>query len=190
LQSIAQLILKSLKKNDRDEMRGSRDKRKEFSYSNYSLISQYCSNVSSPLSLPPSQLAAACAIPVKYERLPLAFGRVVYLAEAILQPPGITVNLTAIEKLTTCTAEVSKEYRAWFTEVALREVIIAHELYHIFAQQPSGKCVEAQAHEFAQALTGLPFDPQVYEEILRQTIQWTTNNITLELMEDRVTRQH
>ena len=188
--SIAQLILKNLKKNDRDERQESGDKRKQSTVPNPSVMLQYFTSSHSLLSLLPSQIAAACAIPVKYERLPLAFGRVVYLAEAILQPPGITVNLTAIEKLTTCTVEVPDEYRAWFTEAALREVIIAHELYHILAQQPSGKCVEAQAHEYAQALTGLPFDPQVYEEILRQTIQWTTNNITLELMEDRVTRQH
>ena len=168
MQSIAQLILKNLKRNDRDEKIGSRDKRKEFFDSNYSFISQYCSNFSSPLSLSPSQLAVACAIPVNYERLPLAFGRVVYLAEACLQPPGITVNLAAIEKITACAAEIPDEYRVWFTEAALSEIIIAHELYHILAQQPSSRVAEIHAHDFAQVLTGVPFAPDVYEEILRQ----------------------
>lgn len=143
-----------------------------------------------PRLLLPSQIAAACAIPIKYERLPLAFGRVIYLAEAFLQPPGITVNLTAIEKLTACATKVPEKYRAWFTEVALKEIIIAHELYHILAQQPSGKLVETKAHNFAQAVTGLPFAPQVFEEILRQIDEWTTNLTTWELMEDKATRQH
>jgi hypothetical protein len=159
LLSIAQLILKNLKKNDRAEEQGSRDKRKEVAC---------LPSSSSPLSQSPSQLAAACAIPVKYERLPLAFGRVVYLAEAFLQPPGITVNLTAIEKIITCATEIPDEYRGWFTAAALSEIIIAHELYHILAQQPSNRVTEIHAHDFAQALTGLPFTPKVYEEILRQ----------------------
>ena len=167
MQSIAQLILKNLKRNDRAEGEGSRDK----GVSNPSVIPHDYTNLpyaSSPLSLSPSQLAAACAIPVNYERLPLTFGRVVYLAEAFLQPPGITVNLTAIEKITTCAAEIPDEYRVWFTETALSEIIIAHELYHILAQQPSSQLAEIHAHDFAQALTGLPFAPKVYEEILRQ----------------------
>ncbi len=144
----------------------------------------------SPRHLLPSQIAAACAIPIKYERLPLAFGRVIYLAEAFLQPPGITINLTAIEKLTACATKAPDKYRDWFTEFSLKEIIIAHELYHILAQQPSGKIVEAQAHNFAQALTGLPFAPQVFEEILRQIDEWTTNLTTWELMEDKATPQH
>ena len=168
--SIAQLILKNLKKNDRDD-----ERRKAAASSRHQL---------------PSQIAAACEIPIKYERLSLAFGRVVYLAEAFLQPPGITVNLTAVEKLLTYAGQAPDEYRVWFTETALLEVIIAHELYHILAQRPSSRLVEAQAHDFAQALTGLSFAPLVYEEILRQTTEWTTNNTTWELTEDRVTQLH
>ena len=171
MQSIAQLILKNLKRNDRAEGGGSRYKGKQSTVSNLSIILQDYTNLSyasSPLSLSPSQLAAACAIPVNYERLPLTFGRAVYLAEAFLQPPGITVNLTAIEKITACATEIPDEYRVWFTETALSEIIIAHELYHILAQQPSSRLAEIHAHDFAQALTGLPFAPKVYEEILRQ----------------------
>ena len=123
-------------------------------------------------------LAEACGIPIKYETLPLAFGRVSYLAEASLQPPSITVNTTAIAKLTEAAWQAPAEHRAWFTETAITEVVMAHELYHILTQQPSSKAAEAAAHEFAQALTGLPFSPHVYEAILKQTAGCrTTKNI-------------
>ncbi len=184
--SIARLILKSLKKNDRveggSEGAKARNGDREISLENFEIFCQ-SSHVRPVPSSPfrslilPSQLAAACEIPIKYERLPLTFGRIIYLAEAFLQPPAITVNLTAVTKLAACATQVPDKYRNWFTETALTEIIIAHELYHILAQQPSGKLVEAQAHNFAQALTGLPFAPQFYEEILRHTTEWTTKNI-------------
>lgn len=120
------------------------------------------------LSLPPSQLAAACGIPIKYETLPLAFGRVIYLAEASLRPPSITVNTTAIATLVEAAAQAPVEHRDWFTKAAITEVVIAHELYHILTQQPSSKPTEFSAHEFAQALTGLPFSPHLYEALLKQ----------------------
>ncbi|HEX4946466.1 MAG TPA: hypothetical protein VFZ34_07385 [Blastocatellia bacterium] len=132
-----------------------------------------------PLPLPPSltrpvalsparRLAEACGIPIKYETLPLAFGRVVYLAEASLQPAGITINQTAITKLVEAALQIPIEQRVWWTEAAITEVVIAHELYHILKQQPSSKAAETAAHEFAQALTGLPFSPRVYEAFLKQ----------------------
>ncbi len=127
--------------------------------------------VSPPPDLPcsPSQLAAACGIPVIYETLPLAFGRVIYLAEASLQPARITVNTTAIAQLAAAAWQAPAEQRPWFTETALTEVAIAHELYHILAQQPSSARAEAAAHQFAQTLTGLPFSPHVYEAVLKRT---------------------
>ncbi len=138
------------------------------------------------LPLSPSLLAAACGIPIKYETLPLAFGRVIYLAEASLQPTCITVNLTAIAKLAEAALQAPAEQREWFTEAAITEVVIAHELYHILTKQPSSKAAEAWAHEFAQALTGLPFSPHVYEAVLKQTAECrTTKNITWELMAGR-----
>lgn len=137
-------------------------------------------------ALSPSQLAEACGIPIKYETLPLAFGRVIYLAEASLQPPQITVNTTAIATLVEAAAQAPAEHRNWFTEAAITEVAIAHELYHIIAHQPSSKAAELRAHEFAQALTGLPFSPHVYEALLKQAAGCrTTKNITWELMAGR-----
>ncbi len=174
--SIAQLILKSLKKNVRGEegiWRPGDGETGRFLEKTFPLFADFrlLPVPASPHPYTPSQLASACAIPIKYERLPLAFGRVVYLAEASLQPPGITVNLTAIEKITTNSAEIPDAHRVWFTEAALIEIIIAHELYHILAQQPSSRMAEIHAHDFAQALTGLPFATTVYEEILRQTTE-------------------
>lgn len=115
----------------------------------------------------PSQLAATCGIPIKYETLPLAFGRVIYLAEASLQPPSITVNKTAIAKLVEAAEQAPAKYREWFTEAAITEVAVAHELFHILAQQPSNRRAESLAHEFAQKMTGLPFSPHVYEALLK-----------------------
>jgi hypothetical protein len=176
LQSIEQLILKNLKKSDHVEEGierwGESETGRIGGVSDFFLLESPSLPIpDSPHLLTPSQLAAACAIPVKYERLPFAFGRVVYLAEASLQPLGITVNLTAIEKITNCALEVPDEYRVWFSAAALSEIIVAHELYHILAQQPSSRVVEIHAHNFAQALTGLPFAPTVFEEILRQTTE-------------------
>jgi len=143
------------------------------------LRSPQSSSSPSFLSLSASQLAAACGIPIKYETLPLAFGHVIYLAEASLQPPGITINTTAIAFLAEAAAHAPIEHREWFTEVAITEVVIAHELFHILRQQPSSKSAERLAHEFAQTLTGLPFSPHVYEAVLKQTVkcQITKNTI-------------
>jgi hypothetical protein len=128
--------------------------------------------------LAPSQVAATCGIRLIYEKLPLAFGRVIYLAEASLQPPRISVNTTAIAKLAECAAQVPAEQRPWFTAAIITEVVVAHELYHILAQQASSPAVEARAHEFAQALTGLPFSPHIYEMALKQAARcWNTTNI-------------
>lgn len=130
-------------------------------------------------ALSPSQLAEACGIAIIYETLPLAFGRVIYLAEASLQPACITVNTTAIAHLSAAVWQAPAEQRSWFTETTITEVAIAHELYHILAQQPSSPMVEVAAHQFAQALTGLPFSPHVYEAVLRRTAGCrTTKNIT------------
>ncbi len=106
------------------------------------------------------EIAAALSITIQLEKLPL-----LYLAEVALHPPVITINTKALKILSE--TEVAKETPSWFRAERLQEVIIAHELYHILTKQPTNKVTEAQAHLFAQALTGLPFAPQVYEEILR-----------------------
>jgi hypothetical protein len=103
---------------------------------------------------------------------------VIYLAEASLQPACITVNVTAIAALTAAAWQAPAEQRSWFTETAITEVAIAHELFHILAQQSSSPMAEAAAHQFAQALTGLPFSPHIYEAVLKRTAGCrTTKNI-------------
>ncbi len=126
-----------------------------------------------------TQIAEACGITISYETLPLAFGRVIYLAEASLQPSRITVNTTAIAKLAEFAAEAPADWRSWFTARVITEVVIAHELYHILAQQASSRVAETMAHEFAQTITGLPFSPHVYEAVLKQAARCrnTTNII-------------
>lgn len=188
LRSISQSIRKNLKRNARvdQEQGGAKERlsRKgvERQKDKSGLLAPYPPRSSSALpflSLPASHLAAACGIPIKYETLPLAFGRVIYLAEASLQPPGITVNTTAVAFLAEAAAQTPIEHREWFTEIAITEVVIAHELSHILRQQPSSKSAERLAHEFAQTLTGLSFSPQVYEAVLKQAVkcQITKNTI-------------
>jgi hypothetical protein len=111
----------------------------------------------------PTEIAAAREIKIQQEKLPL-----LYLAEVALHPPVITINTEALRILSE--TEVAEEKRNWFRAEQLQEVIVAHELYHILTKQPTNQFVEAQAHAFAQALTGLPFAPQVYEEILRSRL--------------------
>jgi hypothetical protein len=179
LSSIRQSIRRNLKKTARAESLdvpasgGLRLGRKGFS------AKMICAANRNPQAAgAPSEIARACGIAITYERLPLAFGRVIYLAEASLQPPRITVNLTAIATLVEAAAQAPAEQRRWFTEAALTEVVIAHELYHILAQQPSSQAAEVRAHEFAQALTGLPFSPRVFEAVLKQATGCrTTKNI-------------
>lgn len=186
--SISQLIRRNLKRSDRIEgsQEGGSESEKERRRDAERLLQIAFANSlnpsfshAPPLSFSPSQLAAACGIPITYETLPLAFGRVIYLAEASLQPPHITVNQTAIAKLAEASVQAPAAHRDWFTAAAIAEVAIAHELYHILAARPSSQTAECAAHEFAQALTGLPFSPRVYEAILQRTVpcRITTNII-------------
>ncbi len=115
-----------------------------------------------------AEIAEACGIKLSYEKLPLAFGRMIYFAEVFFQPPKITVNLTAVAKLAEGVSQVPEEQRTWLTQETITNIVIAHELYHILTQQPSGKGVEAAAHDFAQQLTRLSFSPLVYETILKK----------------------
>lgn len=173
LPSIAPLIRKNLKRiglaerGREGEKERRRDREKERSPS-VALVHCPSFSLSLPPVIPPSQIAEACGIVIRYETLPLAFGRVIYLAEASLQPSRITVNTTAIATLAEFAAQAPADWRAWFTAGAIREVVIAHELYHILAQQASRPKVEPLAHAFAQRLTGVPFSPYVYEAILKQ----------------------
>ena len=185
--SISQLIRRNLKRNDRVDPVQQSDKalKRQGDAADHCMDLHWKAplNADSPCCLPTTasarRLAAACGIPIIYETLPLAFGRVIYLAEASLQPPRITVNQTAIAKLAEAAVQAPAAHRDWFMPAAIAEVVIAHELYHILAARPSSQTAERAAHEFAQTLTGLPFSPRVYEAVLQRTVPCrTTTNIT------------
>ena len=169
LSSITRSIRKNLKRTDRAEEREKGRK---------GAVETKPFRAANAFPFSPSQFAATCGIAIRYETLPRAFGRVVYLAEASLQPPRITVNTTALAQLADCATQVPDTWRPWFSLAALTEVVVAHELYHILMQQASRPSVEDAAHEFAQRFTGVPFSPRVYEVFLQQAAQcWTTTNI-------------
>jgi hypothetical protein len=93
---------------------------------------------------------------------------IVYLAECMLHPPKIRLNLDAIESL----AEIGRRRagegdRQWFAESRIIEAVTAHELYHIIRQHPSSPSIELAAHCFAREFAGLPFSALLYEVLLR-----------------------
>jgi len=104
-------------------------------------------------------LARLCGIEVLRQSWQVAGGRVLYFAECMRQPLRIVLNEAALES-----------YQP--DEVArLSEIIIAHELGHLLLPQPaawdSHSKYEEAAHAFAQELTGLPFHPTYYAQLLR-----------------------
>jgi hypothetical protein len=121
---------------------------------------------------PAAELAAVYGVEVAEARWNTAEGRVVYLGECRLQPPRITLNLDAIEALSEfAERRASEAWRCWFTSAHIRDVVTAHELYHIIKQgrqRSSSRPVELAAHAFARTLTGLPFSGLLYEALLRQ----------------------
>ena len=96
------------------------------------------------------ELAQRCDIEVVTDRWEVAAGRVLYLAECTRQPPRIVLNETALEQFAA---------RESADRVQLDELVIAHELGHLLLPRPSiwasAQSVEAAAHAFAQAWTGL-----------------------------------
>jgi hypothetical protein len=116
------------------------------------------------------EVAEAYGIEIKREQWPLVCGRFVYLAEAQTHPPQIRLNLAGVAKLAELADSVPPEVREWFGEKQVTGVIVAHELYHIIAEQPSRPSVELAAHTFAREFTCLPFSPLLYEAMLRETV--------------------
>lgn len=90
----------------------------------------------------------------------MATGRVLYFAECTRRPPRIRLNEAALELYAPPEA------------AQLSEVIIAHELGHLFLPPPTAwarhSVYEDAAHAFAQELTGLAFHPARYEQSLRE----------------------
>ncbi len=117
------------------------------------------------------ELAQALGIDVKCDEWTVAEGRVVILAECTLQPRAIVLNNAAIRRVVE-SAQTRPELTAgidagWFTEAGVTQVVLAHELWHVIAGQSSAPKVEAAAHEFVRELLDLPFDPQLYEQLLK-----------------------
>jgi hypothetical protein len=116
------------------------------------------------------EIARAYGVELLHEQWPLVCGRVVYLAESRLRPPQIKLNRQAAAKLAELGERVPGEAQEWFGKARVTEVVIAHELYHVVAEQPSRPAVEVAAHAFARELTGLPFSPLLYEAMLREVV--------------------
>lgn len=94
-----------------------------------------------------AELARQRKIEVKSEACQMADDRIVYLAECSLDPPRIVLNSRAIEMMAG---------RFGLDLWQLTELVLAHELFHILAKQPSTSVgAEGAAHAFAQALTGI-----------------------------------
>jgi hypothetical protein len=116
------------------------------------------------------ELARIHGVDIAYESWQVADGRIIYFGECSISPPRIIVNVGAIELLARMAFNRFPENeRRWFTQTAIAEVVIAHELYHILTRQTSDLTVESLAHEFARRITGAPFSPAQYEVILRQS---------------------
>ncbi len=119
--------------------------------------------------LPAAELARVCGVELAFDSWRVADGRVVYFAECRWRPPRIVVNTAAIELAArSAPAGLVEVERCWFSAAAITEVVIAHELYHLLARRSSSPASEAEAHEFARRLTGVPFSPLRYEQALRR----------------------
>jgi hypothetical protein len=115
------------------------------------------------------EVARAYGVEVERDQWPGMNGPLVYLAESRLRPPQIRLNTQPIAKLAEWAVFVADDLAGWFAEAQITNVVVAHELYHIIAEQPSRPAVEAAAHAFAREFTGLPFSPLLYEAVLRET---------------------
>jgi hypothetical protein len=116
------------------------------------------------------EVARAYGVEVGRDRWPGVSGPFVYLAESRLRPPQVRLNMQPIAKLAEWAFFVPDDLAEWLSEAQITNVIVAHELYHIIAEQHSRPAVEVAAHAFAREFTGLPFSPLLYEALLRETV--------------------
>jgi hypothetical protein len=114
------------------------------------------------------EVARAYGVEIERDQWPGVCGPFVYLAESRLRPPRIRLNTQPVAKLAEWSLFLTDELAGWFTEAQITNVVIAHELYHVIAEQPSRPAVEMAAHAFAREFTGLPFSPLLYEAMLRE----------------------
>lgn len=109
-------------------------------------------------------------------RLVYARWACVTIGEYCAQTRSISVNLAAIEegqKRLSADAATARSLAAFSSDDALRQVIIAHELGHLFDEMLNGqnalkandKHREGVAHGFATRLLELPFNAAAYEKL-------------------------
>ncbi len=122
------------------------------------------------------EIAAGYGCKIVREAWQVAEGKVVFLGECLLRQKtsGESLGRTLIRvntDATTSLAELMSQWadeseRQWFSEVKISEVVVAHELFHLLKQEPASMPIELAAHAFARAMTGLPFSPILYNELL------------------------
>lgn len=119
-----------------------------------------------------AQIAETLGFALLWESLQIAEGKVWYFAECSLRPPQITLNLESINSLAKLTRNwAGEDDRAYFSALRIEEVAVAHELYHLIAQQPVSPVAELSAHVFARSMTSLPFSPLLYEVLLARFLK-------------------
>lgn len=81
--------------------------------------------------------------------------------ECSWEPALIRVNQRVVQTL-------SEKCRARGIDAGqIRELVIAHELFHVITRRSGGRRVELAAHSFARTLLRLEFSPLLYERVLR-----------------------
>ncbi len=131
------------------------------------------------------EIAAGYGCKIVREAWQVAEGKVVFLGECLLrQKTGsagqeqtlIRVNTGATASLAELMSQWAGESEIqWFSEAKISEVVVAHELFHLLKQEPASTPIELAAHAFARAMTGLPFSPILYNELL---VRLATGKVT------------
>lgn len=108
-------------------------------------------------------------VSVRREEWQTAEGRIVHLAECEMSPPVIRLNTGSISSLAGLMKLWAPESELhWFSEETISDVATAHELSHILEPARSTRTRELFAHSFAREMTGLPFSPLFYEDLLHR----------------------
>ncbi len=116
-----------------------------------------------------SDLAGRWNIQVCREESSSAVGNLVFLGECYRRPPRIVLYRNAVAEASAGLEEwggVPDLKGSWFDTV--ENIVVAHELYHLFSQASWGRKTELAAHSFARELMGLPFSPLLIESALRR----------------------
>ena len=117
-----------------------------------------------------AEIAQAYGIVVITDQWQPGSGRVIALAEKSLHPPGIHLNLDAIESLADLMPHWANEHElVWFTEAQIIEVATAQQLYCLI--EPHLASAELASHAFTRAFTALPFSPLLYGALLTRLLK-------------------